>query len=25
VPLWKAGEKPQMRLMVVEGDVGLSV
>jgi alkaline phosphatase D len=25
VPLWKAGEKPQMRLVVVEGDVGLSV
>jgi alkaline phosphatase D len=25
VPLWKAGEKPQMRVVVVEGDVGLSV
>ncbi|HEY2345751.1 MAG TPA: alkaline phosphatase D family protein [Xanthomonadaceae bacterium] len=25
VPLWRAGERPQMRLTVVEGDVGLSV
>jgi alkaline phosphatase D len=25
VPLWQAGERPQMRLTVVEGDVGLSV
>jgi alkaline phosphatase D len=24
VPLWKAGEKPQMRVTVVEGDAGLS-
>ncbi|HEY6942322.1 alkaline phosphatase D family protein [Dokdonella sp.] len=24
VPLWKAGEKPQMRQVVVEGDAGLS-
>jgi alkaline phosphatase D len=25
VPLWKAGERPQMRTTVVEGDAGLSV
>ena len=25
VPLWKAGEKPQMRQIVVEGDAGLSI
>ena len=25
VPLWKAGERPQMRQTVVEGDAGLSV
>jgi alkaline phosphatase D len=25
VPLWKAGEKPQMRQTVVERDAGLSV
>jgi alkaline phosphatase D len=25
IPLWKAGERPQMEQTVVEGDVGLSV
>jgi alkaline phosphatase D len=25
VALWKAGERPQMRQVVVEGDAGLSV
>jgi len=25
VPLWRAGERPQMRQTVVEGDAGLSV
>jgi alkaline phosphatase D len=25
VPLWQAGERPQMRQSVVEGDTGLSV
>ena len=25
VALWRAGERPQMRLTVVEGDAGLSV
>ena len=25
VPLWQAGERPQMRQTVVEGDVGLAV
>jgi len=25
VPLWRAGERPQMRQTIVEGDTGLSV